>query len=142
MSARKAIPLKVKLAAALTHMLREDEAGKLVPIIQREDAKRMSEDEVLAVFEWDHVHPVALGGDNHHSNLSPLPKAGHRLKTAKVDIPRIAKVKRLTRKEQEFRARLLAKDAGEAPPEPKRRKAKIPSRPFQKRKKEASHADR
>ena len=137
MSARKAIPLKVKLAAALTHMLREDETGKLVPIISREDAKRMSEDDVLAVFEWDHIHPVALGGDNHHSNLSPLPKADHRAKTAKADIPRIAKVKRITRSQDEFRARLLAKDTGEPAPEPRKRKVKIPSRPFPKKQKDS-----
>lgn len=126
---RRAIPLRTKLASALTHMLRADEGGNLVPIIPREEAKKMTDEAVLAVFDWDHIHPVALGGDNHHSNLTPMPRDTHRAKTAKQDIPRIAKTKRLSKKQEAFRAALLAKDGGEPPPDPKRKKA-WPKRKF------------
>lgn len=126
---RRAIPLKVKLASALLQSLRDDGSGWLVPVIPREEAKTLSADAVLARFEFDHIHPVALGGDDHPSNLTPLPKDEHRIKTAKIDIPRIAKVKRLSKKETDFRSRLLAKDGGEVPPDPKRKKA-WPKRKF------------
>ena len=135
MTKRKAISLRTKLAAALLQTLRVDETGALVPVIPHDQAKTMTEDQIISAFELDHYpKPVALGGDNHPSNLTFLPRADHRKKTAKQDIPAIAKVKRLSRNEAEFRARLLAKDVGEDPPQ-KRGKRSIPSRKFQSRRK-------
>jgi len=64
------------------------------------------------------------------------PKDEHRVKTsgtkattAGSDVQVIAKGKRLARDAEEFRRRILAKDAGEPKP-----KSKWPSRPFPKRK--------
>lgn len=93
---RKAISLKTKLCAALCQMLRPDETGKLVPIIPHEDALRLSEDQILSLFQWDH-YPIRkeAGGADAHYNLQPLLIVEHRTKTATVDQPQIAKIKRV-----------------------------------------------
>ncbi len=53
-------------------------------------------------IDWDHVHPIALGGQHTHQNLRPLHVSCHQEKTsgskattAGSDIHAIAKVKRL-----------------------------------------------
>lgn len=131
---RKHISIKTKLAAALCQMLRPDEAGNLVPIIPHDEARKMTAEQVISRFEWNH-HPIphAFGGPSEHWNLDPEPKEHHRKITAEVDIPRIAKAKRISKSQEQFRQRILAKGSGELP-EPSKPKRKIPSRPFQKRK--------
>lgn len=114
MSPRAHIPLKVKLAAALLQMLRPDENGKLVPVIPHEDAKHMTADQIISLFNFDHTPiPKAHGGPDAPWNLEPRPILEHRRKTAKVDVPMIAKTDRIIDAQAEFRRRLLAKDAGE-----------------------------
>jgi hypothetical protein len=54
----------------------------------------MTADDVVRRFECHHMHPVALGGDNRPFNMAMLLKLVHRERTAKVDVPAIAKVKR------------------------------------------------
>jgi len=131
---RAAISLRVKLAAALLQSLRDDGTGRLVRVIPHEQAKGMTADQIIAAFDMDHDPiPKAHGGPDEPWNLTPRLRADHRAKTAKQDIPAIAKTKRLRRSEQEFRDRLLAKDAGEDPPPPRRAKRKIPSRPFNRK---------
>lgn len=100
MSTRKHIPLRTKLAAALCSLVRSTEDGKFVKVIPHEEAKRLTEEQVFAKFEWNH-HPVpkAFGGPDEFWNLDPMPKAEHREITAKVDIPRIAKAKRVAKRE-------------------------------------------
>ncbi len=115
---RPYIPLKTKLAAALRTMLVE-ENGQLVPMIDYETAKQMTEDQILSLFHFDHdPTPVAFGGTGEHHNLVPRPIQPHRIKTAKQDIPRIRKAGRLSERQQEFRRRMLAKagQEGDAPP--------------------------
>jgi hypothetical protein len=70
----------------------------------------------LDALEWDHVVPIALGGADAPENLQAVHRDCHAEKTrgraattAGSDIHAIAKVKRLTRKQEEFRARLLEK---------------------------------
>jgi hypothetical protein len=46
-------------------------------------------------WDIDHILPLALGGTNEPNNLQILCKPCHQSKTAKNDIPRIAKTKRL-----------------------------------------------
>lgn len=93
--------------------------------------------------EWQHEPPIAMRvwvperGDydppeNDPRYIRPMPKAEHREVTAKRDIPAIAKTKRLSRKHEELRRRMLEPDAEPEPPG-KRGKRKIPSRPFPKR---------
>ena len=107
---RKKISDRTKLAATLCQMLRPNEAGELVPIIDYESAKKMTEDQICSVFHFDH-HPIAkhLGGEDKHYNLVPRPILEHRAKTAKVDIPAAAKSARLSEEQEAFRNKMLAK---------------------------------
>lgn len=95
-------------------------------------------------IEWQHDPPLALRvwvperGDydppeNDPRYIRPMPRAEHREVTAKRDIPAIAKTKRLSRKQAEFRRRMLEPELDQPPPA-KRSKRKIPSRPFPRRK--------
>ncbi len=116
---RAYIPLKTKLAAALRTMLVEED-GKLVPFVDYETAKQMTEDQILSLFHFDHdPTPVDFGGSDEHHNLVPRPIKEHRIKTAKVDIPRIRKSVRLSARQEEFRRIMLA-NAGRAPDAPTR----------------------
>lgn len=71
----------------------------------------------LPEVDWDHIWELADGGDNSLDNMRPVHKACHKAKTRAAQKDR-AKGRRIR---------------GENKP---RRKAKIPSRPFQKREKE------
>jgi hypothetical protein len=102
---RKGFSLAEKLAASLL-MLR-DGNGNLV--IDPERAKTMTAKEVIACFDFDHTIPVAIGGTNAPWNVVPRLRADHRHKTAKRDIPQIAKTKRLARANDEHVNRLLRK---------------------------------
>lgn len=128
---RPHINLKTKLAAALCHMLRANEHGHFVRIISHDEAKRLSEDQIISRFEFHH-HPIpkAHDGPDVHWNLPPLPRDEHREITAKIDIPRIAKSKRITRANEDHARRLLAKDRGEAKPRSRWPKRKLQSRGF------------
>lgn len=127
MSKRDHISLTTKLAAVLLEMKVADEAGNLVPLIDREMAKQMTADQIVSLWQWDH-HPVpkALGGSDHPTNLTPRPIIEHRIKTAKVDVPTIAKSNRLSAQHQEFQRKMLARTGqAEAAEEAPRRKAVI-----------------
>lgn len=83
------------------------------PVVERERAKGMTAAEIIDAFEgqvqFDHGVHVAIDGSNHPTNLTPMLTAAHREKTNKVDIPQIAKTKRIKKQQEEFRQRLLAK---------------------------------
>lgn len=106
---RKAhIPLKEKLAAALAVMLRPDESGKLVPIIPYEHRKMMTAEQIISLFHFDHW-PIReeQGGPALHFNLDPKLIKAHRVKTAKIDAPQMAKSRRIVTKEQEHARRMM-----------------------------------
>lgn len=102
--------------------------------------------------EWDHSPPLAYRvwvpekndydpPENDPRYIRPISKAEHREISAKVHTPGAAKTKRLSRKQEEFRQRMLAKGS----PEPvegeisRQKKRKFPKgRGFPKRKKEIS----
>jgi hypothetical protein len=63
--------------------------------------------------------------------LTPRAKAKHREKTAKQDIPQIAKTKRLEKATEEFRRKLLAKTGEETAETDKKQSRKMQSRGFQ-----------
>lgn len=126
---RAHISLKVKLAAALLQMVRATSDGRFVKIIPFEQAKRMTADEIIALFHFDHYPiPHAQGGPDEPWNLDPILVEGHREKTAKIDIPQIAKTKRISREQEEFRRRMLT-PRDERPP----KKSRWGSRPFNRR---------
>lgn len=119
--------------------------------IPHEVAKGMSRKSILAMMVWDH-YPVAVATAkalgwtpdqyNHPSNISGLLALAptHDIKTATVDVPLIAKGKRITPQQEEFRAKMLAKAGIQsefAPRKEKRKKAwptgqKIRSRGFER----------
>lgn len=136
MTRRAHIPLKTKLAAALLTMLRPDDDGNLVPVIPHEDAKAMSDDQIISLFHFDHDPiPHAHGGPDEAWNLTPRPLAEHRIKTAKRDIPQMAKTRRLSKAQEEFRRKILERPCGgkRQPSGNWPRGRKIKSRGFEKR---------
>ena len=106
--------------------------------IPHEHAKLMSAAQVISLVHRDH-YPVrrddglklgmTVAEVDHHSNITIRPIMEHREKTAKIDIPQIAKSKRL-RAAQAALATFLA--TGEKPPLPKRRSRPIQSKGFDK----------
>jgi hypothetical protein len=134
MASRKHVSLKTKLAAALLQMTRHTLHASggcgVTPIIPFSEAQRMTEDQIIALFHFDHYPiPHAQGGPDAPWNLVPTLRPEHAEKTAKIDIPQIAKTKRLSREHEEFRQRLLT-PRDERPV----RKSRIQSRGFEKRK--------
>ena len=117
---RKEPTLKAKLAATLRELLR----------IPYDEARLLTADQIISRVEFHHIHYHAQDGVDDHWNLDPLPKAEHRARTAKIDIPQIAKTKRLARAHEEFRTKLLT-PRDERPP----KQSRWGSRPFQKRRK-------
>jgi hypothetical protein len=93
-------------------------------------------------IEWDHDPPIQqrlwdpLTNDvspaaNDDRFIFPRQKAAHREKTAKRDIPEIAKTKRLAKKQEAFREKVLKKIEQETAA--LERKRSWGSRPFQRR---------
>lgn len=102
MTKRPHISLKTKLAAALCALLK----------IPHEHAEAMHEEHVLSLVEWDHYPiPKAHGGQDAHFNLVPRPKLEHREKTAKHDVPQIAKTRRIAADDAKHQAIMAAKTA-------------------------------
>lgn len=130
---RKAIPLSVKLAAAL-RMLRE--AGVL-----DDGPVQYDHTPALGLRDWDDAAGDFIPRQHDPAYIVIRNKPAHRTKTSGrkgeqrstsygSDQHAIAKLDRLTPQHEDFRRRLLAKATGESVPEP--RKCKIPSRPFPK----------
>ena len=121
------ISLKTRLAATLCHMLRPDETGALVPVIDHESAKNMTEDQVLSIFQFDHWPiPKHRQGPDAHWNLTPRPIIEHRRKSATFDTPAAAKDDRIQEKQAEFRHKMLAKTGAVDVAPTKRPKSPMP----------------
>ena len=133
MTARKPPTLKEKLAAFVLTM-KVEENGQLVPLVTRDEAKNMTTEHLLSLLQWDHspvpvATAVALGMTadeyNHPTNLTPMPIVAHRIKTAKTDVPTIAKGNRISAAHEDFQRRLLRKvGATEGADETPKRKTK------------------
>ncbi|MDQ0422372.1 hypothetical protein J2045_003420 [Peteryoungia aggregata LMG 23059] len=133
---RKAIPLSVKLEVALRKL------GLTIEQIHWDHSPP------LALREWDPVKQDTIPPANDPRHIELLLITDHKTKTfgrggekrittAGSDIHAIAKVRRLTKAQEEARRRMLAKtEPGESEPVNPRKKTKWPSRPFQQRKKE------
>lgn len=129
MSKRKAISRTERYAAVILHMKRGD--GR--PLIDHEEAKGMTAQEIIARFEAmthdEHRVPHAIGGTNHPTNLDFLTPEEHAPKT-KIDVTAIAKTKRIAKQQEEFRKRLLAKTETETPAEPPKPRRAWSSKPL------------
>lgn len=96
-----------RLAAALLMIKRGDEW--LIP----EPLRSSGEAEAICKsVEWDHHHPHAQGGTNDPQNMRPMTKDDHAAKTRR-DVSKIARDKRLTKKHEEARRKMLARETGD-----------------------------
>ena len=118
----------IKLAAALC-ALKGPDGQRLIP---HDDAKKMTAEQVISLFHFNH-HPIphAEGGPLVHWNLDPELIPAHRDMTAKVDVPGIAKRKRVAQGQERHLARMAAKATGEAIADVRPRGSKLQSRGFQ-----------
>ena len=126
---RKQPTKKEKEAAVCLTWRALNDDGELTPLLDREWAKKQSAQQIIDRFnrlvEYDHWPiPVAWGGSNHPTNLTPLVKKAHRQKTAKFDAPAIAKVRRAKKKREKERAELMFIAGALSDNEYQRRKAK------------------
>lgn len=111
---RAHIGLKTKLASALLAL------GD----VDYEHAKLMSEDQILSLYQWDHGILHAIEPNDTYWNLRPALINPHRQKS-RGDTRAIAKVKRLSKQQEEFQRQLLTPT-----PKDERPKSKWGSRPF------------
>ena len=119
---RKSISLRTKLASALLTIVRPNDRGELERVIPHDMAKQMSDDQIISLFHFDHYPvPHAHDGPDEAWNLEPRPIVEHRGITAKIDVPRIAKAKRLSRSTIALAAVLAAKVTGDVSPAPAKR---------------------
>lgn len=113
--------------------------------IPRDVAKGMSNKDIVSLLDWDHDPvPVAIAISlgwtpeeyNHATNLTGRLPEDHGIKTAKSDVPAIAKADRISEAHVEFQRRVLAKSGqGDDRPKPRSKWKSRPmrSRGFQKR---------
>lgn len=107
---RKTPGLRVKLEALLRHG----------PVLDAE-GNRITD---LAQIEWDHCPPL-MQREYQPSHMDTIPAANdpeflipraikaHQKKTAQTDIPEIAKTKRLSDEQRQFRRRILSKTSND-----------------------------
>lgn len=122
MSKRAYISWKTKYAAALLAL------GD-VPYI---DAKEMSEDQIISLYQVDHGILHAIEPINLFWNLTPKLIAPHRIKSA-GDKTIVSKSDRLMKAAMLHRANLEAKAMGRPIDEQPRSMRKMASRPFSKK---------
>lgn len=131
MSARKHIPLKKQLAAALLQLV-DAKGERLIPYA---DSKMMTSSQIVSLFELDHYpFRVADGGTSDPWNLTWRLRAEHKRKTAQIDQPELGKQRRIRAREVEHKAVLQTKidDTGIGSSYYRQFKPKIQSRPFPK----------
>ncbi len=99
MNRSRHISLREKLASALLMLAR----------IPYDEAKKMTAADIIGRFDFHHGIPFSEGGENVFWNLTPLWREQHREQTAHVDVPRIAKNKRVAAKHLAHLERLKGK---------------------------------
>jgi hypothetical protein len=72
------------------------------------DAKKMTEDQILSLYELDHnmLHTFGSEGSEHFSNYTPMPISAHREKT-KRDLKIIAKSRRILSRRMGLKEHML-----------------------------------
>ena len=124
MVSRKEPTLTAKLAAVIRQLLG----------IPFDHARLMTDDQVISLVQFNHILYHADMKDDPdcdaHWNLEALTIMAHRERTAKIDIPTIAKTRRISKAQEEFRQRLLT-PRDERPP----KRSQWGKRPFQTRSK-------
>lgn len=130
---RKKIPDKVKLIAALRRFnleLTQVEFNHTPPLALRE-YDPVAKDTIPPANDPDHIEMLLI--EEHR--VQTFGRGGtKRITTAGSDIHAIAKVRRLTKAQEEARRRMLAKEQGEKPV----RKSRWPKRPLGGRRNKSS----
>jgi hypothetical protein len=111
-----------KIAALL--LMYWDATGEPIPF---EIAQQMTASQICSLVQWDHAVYHTWGGSTHPTNLTPRLILDHREKTAKRDVPAIAKVRRAAPKQPEPAP---AAPAWLEPPRPERPKRKMRGQGF------------
>ncbi len=146
MGNRKSIPLKIQLAAALLQ-LGDEKGERLIP---HDHAKLMTAEQIISLWQKDH-YPirVADGGVDEPWNITWRLRHPHKVKTATIDQPQMAKQRRIRAREAEHKQlmqSILGDLCDDCPPTgypidktrclpcPRRQwpSPKMPSRPFPK----------
>lgn len=128
---RPHVSLRVKLAAALLTIVRPDENGELRRVISHADAQKMTADQIISLYNFDHW-PIrfADGGCSEPWNLEPRPIIEHRRKTAKKDVPEMKKARKIAkRRAADTLPRVQVMGDLATGPAPQMKRA-WPSRPF------------
>ena len=113
---RKHITLKTKLASTL----------KALGHVPHDDCKQMTEDQFISLFQYDHNVLHTHDGGDEYWNLTPMLIVAHRVKT-KTDAGVIAKVRKLTKAQEETRRILLKPTAHK-----RERSSRWPKRPMRR----------
>lgn len=126
---RKAIPDKVKLTAALRRfgLTTADVQFDHNPALELRPWNPLTNDTIPPANDPDHIDMLLTA---EHKTKTFGAGGEKRISTADGDIGKIAKVRRLTKAQEENRRRMLAKAEGEKP----EKKSKWGKRPFQPRK--------
>lgn len=75
-----------------------------------DERKDLTAHQMMMLLHFDHdPEPHANGGPDLHFNLTPLTIMAHRRKTATIDVPQIAKTKRIAKKDAIHKANLALK---------------------------------
>ncbi len=132
--ARAHISLKTKLASALL----------MLGHVPYRDAKCMSADQLISLYNWDHNILHAIDANDAFWNLTPVIISAHREKS-KRDTAIVAKSKRIRRKQAAHTAIMSTDSWGDldrAMGFLAKRKSRIPSRPFPNKKRKFANKPR
>lgn len=130
---RKRIPDRVKLIAALRRygLTIEDVEFDHDPALALRPVNPATGDTIPPANDPEHIRMLLI---TEHRRKTFGPGGEKRITTAGSDVGNIAKVRRLSKKQEEMRRRMLAKESGTEP----KAKRKWATRPFGRRK---SHRD-
>lgn len=125
---RPHMPIKIKLEAVLINGPVFDSEGRKVCKLEDLDFDHQPP---LQMRVWNVEAQDTDPPANDPFYIVPMVRAQHRTKTAKRDIPEIAKTRHLSAKQADFVRSITTRQCGEK----RKPSGSIPSRPFPKRKK-------
>ena len=117
-------------AAVLLTIVRPDDDGILRRVISLADAQKMTADQIISLFQFDHW-PIRFsdGGPSEPWNLEPRPIIEHRRKTAKRDAPEMKKYRRISARLAQYAPVDVTGDLADTPAHKSHKRA-WPKRPF------------
>jgi hypothetical protein len=136
---RRTPNLTVKLAAALLNMVTPNESGGYDYVLDRDECRDMTPEQICSLFQWDHGKLHGLAEDQaeadelmHPTNFTPRLIVPHRNKSRR-DKTAIAKTRRISAEHEAFQQKILAKAGADVPAAQRKRKSRpLQSKPFPK----------